>query len=167
MGDSMETDVLLKFLCNKLDSNEGLPWLTGYSGSFREDTSPEGTITIKQVGGWLWLSVELYMEGTTMDQTTDRLGGDPYEAEVRYDWIGPADTAPEKVSHPNELDEWAKLKTSYVRENNDSGYWGSHNGKWVDAFLEDGTVTLCVASGRYQDVPPESTTTIEEVKLEP
>ncbi len=35
------------------------------------------------------------------------------------------------------------------------------------SLLEDGTVTLRVASGRYQDVPPESATSTEEVKLEP
>lgn len=162
----METDELNEFLCKRLSSHEGLPWLNGYSGSYREENSPDGIIIVKQVGIWLWVSVGLDMDGTTMDQTTDRLRGDPYEAEVRYDWIGLATTAPEKVSHTDQLDEWAKLSTSYVRENNDSGYWGSHNGKWVEKLLEDGTVTLRVASGRYQDAPPESTTKLEQIELD-
>ena len=114
----METSELLEFLCNQLKNEEGLPWLSGYSGSYREDTLPNGSFTIKEIGVWLWVKAELDLDGSTMDQTSG-VSGDPYEANVEYHWIGLADNAPEKVSSPEELDTWAKLSTRYVCENND------------------------------------------------
>jgi hypothetical protein len=100
-----------------------------------------------------------------MDQTTDRLSGDPYYAEIAYDWVGLAEAAPKSVSDPKDLDEWAIIKTHYVLENNDVGYWGSHNGEWVESVTEEGLVSVRSASGRYEDVDPVSTTSVEEIDL--
>lgn len=162
----MNTDKLLEVLTNKAEDETGLPWLEGYSGSFRPEGSPEGEVTTKQVGVFLSVSVKIDLDGTTMDQTTDRLSGDPYWAKVRYDWIGIAETAPDAVSNPEQLDDWSLLKTDYVCENTDSGLWGEHKGSWVKSLKEDGTVTLLDAEGRYEDVSPESTATERTVKLD-
>ncbi|MHA2143080.1 MAG: hypothetical protein ACXADC_00655 [Candidatus Thorarchaeota archaeon] len=134
-------------------------------GSFRPDDPPSGSISVNQVADWLWVKARLSYEGTTMDQTTDRLGGDPYEANVSYDWIGDAKTAPAKPSNASELDAWAAFKTRYVSENTDVGLWGEHGGSWVENLAEDGSITLYEASGRYQDVSPESTAEKKELKL--
>lgn len=149
-----------------MKSLEGLPWMNGYSGSYRPDNSPQGEARVKEIGVWLHVIVNVTYDGTTMDQTTDRLSGDPYEALVVHGWIGLAETAPKKVSKPEELDEWAKLSTRYVQENTDVGIWGEHQGSWFEGLEEDGTVTLKEASGRFQDVSPESLATEKTLKLE-
>ncbi|MHA2065324.1 MAG: hypothetical protein ACXABY_13190 [Candidatus Thorarchaeota archaeon] len=141
--------------------------MTRYSdmGSFRPDGPPSGSISVNQVAGWLWVKASLSYEGTTMDPTTDRLSGDPYEADVSYDWIGDAKNAPAQPSNSGELDAWAAFNTRYVCENTDVGLWGEHGGGWVEDLAEDGTITLHEASGRYQDVTPESTAEVKKVKL--
>jgi hypothetical protein len=100
-----------------------------------------------------------------MDPSTDRAGGDPYIAQVRYDWIGPAASALHKVTDPKELDAWAILSTFYAREYTDVGIWGVHEGSWVESLSEDGTVTIREANGRFQDESPESKSTLRTVKL--
>lgn len=169
----MQTDGLLFALCKKVLNHVSLPWLAGYlsSGSlygnrFMESSPPESAIDAKQVGPWLFMTVSISYEGVTDGPSTDRAGGDPYLAEVRYDWIGPAASAPHKVNRPEELDAWAVLRTFYVCENNDVGIWGVHEGSWVESPSEDGTVTIRDASGRFQDEPPESKSTVRTVKLE-
>lgn len=149
-----------------MKSLEGLPWMNGYSGSFRPDEPPQGEARVTEIGVWVYVTVDIMYEGTTMDQTTDRLSGDPYKAMVECGWIGLAETAPKKVSKPEELDEWAKLSTRYVRENTDVGIWGEHDGSWIARLEEDGTVTLKEASGRFQDVDPESLATEKTLKLD-
>ncbi len=163
----MDTKELLEYLRKQLEGLEGLPWMSGYRshGSFRPEDSPSGTITTDQKGKWLWVKARLSYKGTTMDPTTDRLSGDPYAAYVAYDWIGPADSAPSKVSHSEDLEEWAQIKTEYACEYTDVGLWGVHSGEWVEVIQEDGTVTLYKAKSRFQDVTPESTATVEQVKL--
>ncbi|MHA1960402.1 MAG: hypothetical protein ACW99U_09235 [Candidatus Thorarchaeota archaeon] len=163
----MDTGELLEFLRNRLGDLEGLPWMSGYSshGSFTEDIPPSGSVHTEEIGKWLWVKARLLYNGTTSDPTTDRLSGDPYQAHMAYDWVGPIDSAPEKASTPGDLEEWAQIKTTYTCEYTDVGLWGEHQGRWVDDVGEDGTVTIRVAKGRFQDVTPESTATTETVKL--
>ena len=163
----MDTKELLENLRKPLEGLEGLPWMSGYlsHGSFRPEKPPSGSITTEQIGKWLWVKARLLYEGTTMDQTTDRLSGDPYEAHVSFDWIGLAESAPSKISHSEELEKWAQIKTEYTCEYTDVGLWGVHEGEWVGEMKEDGTVSLYKAQGRFQDVTPESTATVEQVKL--
>ncbi len=168
----MQTDSLLSVLRKKVLSHDSLPWLTGYlscssiSGEiFTESSPPESGIEARKIGPWLFVTVSINYEGTTDGPTTDRAGGDPYLAELRYDWIGPAASAPHEVTDPEELDAWAVLRTFYVRENNDVGIWGVHEGSWVESLSENGTVIIREASGRYQDESPESKSTRRIVKL--
>lgn len=164
----MDTAALLEWLQNQLRSQDVLPWMSNYTefGSFRESAPPSGTITLEEKGSWLWIKARLLYSGTTMDQTTDRLGGDPYRAQVAYDWVGPASSAPQKVTRPEELDEWAKLAVVYYCEYTDVGLWGVHQGRWVEDVAQDGIATVRVAKGSFQDVAPESTASTEEVILE-
>jgi hypothetical protein len=111
------------------------------------------------------VTVRISYEGTTDGPATDRASGDPYSAQVRYDWIGPAASAPHKVTDPEELDAWAVLSTLYVREYNDVGIWGVQEGSWVESLGEDGTVTIREANGRFQDELPESKSTGRTVML--
>jgi len=154
----MNTVELLKQLRKQIESYEDLPWMTGYTshGSYRPDGSPAGEIRLQEIGDWLSVVAVFRWEGTTMDQTTDRLSGDPYSSVVRYDWIGSKKSAPSKVSKPEELDTWASLKLKYARENTDVGIWGVHEGSWVEELKEDGTVTIRDAKGRYEDEDPQT-----------
>lgn len=167
----MQVDGLLSDLCKKVLDHDCLPWLTGYltgrrwGFTFEQSSPPEGDIEAKQIGPWLLVTVRINYEGATDGPTTDRAGGDPYAAEVRYDWIGPATSAPWKVNDSEELDAWAILHTFYVREYNDVGIWGGHEGSWVESLSEDGTVIIREANGRFQDASPESKTTVRTVKL--
>ncbi|MHA2264347.1 MAG: hypothetical protein ACXAEN_18290, partial [Candidatus Thorarchaeota archaeon] len=70
-----------------------------------------------------------------------------------------------KVSHSEELEEWAQIKTEYACEYTDVGLWGVHEGVWVEEVHEDGIVSLHKTRGRFQDETPESTATVEQVKL--
>jgi hypothetical protein len=93
------------------------------------------------------------------------LSGDPYSGVVRYDWIGPKSTAPQKVSTQEELDAWASISLKYARENTDVGIWGVHSGSWVEDLTEDGTVVIRDVKGSYQDEDPHSLGTSRTVKL--
>ncbi len=164
----MKTKKLLEQLCKEVESEVCLPWLSGYTdfGSFNDDGPPEGEVRLQHVGLWLSVVVEITYSGSTMDPTTDRVGGDPYSALARFDWIGPADTAPSEVSDQSELDDWALYKSRYAREYTDTGSWGVHKGSWLDGLDENGTVTYREATGPFQDVAPESVTEIKTIKLE-
>ncbi len=164
----MKAEKLIKNLCKEVENEEDLPWLSGYTdfGSFRPEGTPEGSIRTEQIGPWTLVMITISHSGTTMDRTTDRSGGDPYSVTVRYDWVGPAENAPEEVSKQKELDDWSVLNTRYVCEYTDVGSWGQHKGTWIRDLKEDGTVTLGVASGSFQDVSPESTAETETQKLE-
>jgi hypothetical protein len=171
-GATMQTDRLLSALFKKVLSHDSLPWLAGYlscssvSGeSYTESSPPEGDIDAKQIGPWLLVTASINYDGATDGPTTDRAGGDPYSAQVRYDWIGPADSAPHEVTSPEELNAWALFSTFHVREYNDVGIWGVQEGSWVESLSEDGTVTIREANGRFQDELPESKSTLREVVL--
>lgn len=163
----MKAEKLVESLCGDLKNESGLPWLSRYTdfGSFRPENSPEGEFSVKQIGPWLSVIIQISYSGTTKNRSTG-LGGNPYSAVVRYDWVGPAETAPETVSNQDELDDWSVLNTRYVCEYTDVGSWGEHKGTWVKDLKEDGTVTLGVASGTFRDVSPESTAEEKTQKLE-
>ena len=74
----MKTDAQMKNLEGRLTSHTDLPWVNDYSGSFRPEGSPEGHIKSEEIGKWLSIVVVFRWEGTTMDQTSDWLSGDPY-----------------------------------------------------------------------------------------
>ena len=100
-----------------------------------------------------------------MDQTTDRLRGDPYYCVVRFDWIGLIETAPSKVESPEELDEWAIQSLKYTRENTDAGAWGVHQGSYIEELKEDGTLIVRDQKGRYEDVDPMTIGDLRTIQL--
>ncbi|MFW9844879.1 MAG: hypothetical protein ACFFEV_09905, partial [Candidatus Thorarchaeota archaeon] len=124
----MKTDSLMKEIESRITSYDDLPWLCNYEewGSMRSSENPEGAISFNEIGKWLTVIVVHRWEGTTMDQTTDRLSGDPYYCVVRYDWIGLLESAPSTAKTITELDDWAIHSLKYVRENTDVGAWGVH-----------------------------------------
>lgn len=164
----MKTDAVLKEIEARITSHTDLPWLSDYTdmGSHRPDGPPEGSISFQELGKWLVIVLIYRWEGTTMDQTTDRLSGDPYYCVVRYDWIGLIETAPSKVKTVEELDEWAIHSLKYIRENTDAGAWGSHEGSYIEGFTKDGKVTLHDQTGRYADVDPATEGGLREIQLE-
>ncbi len=121
----MKTDTLMQDLTKRIESYADLPWVNGYTGSFRPEGSPEGNIELKEIGNWLSIVAVFRWDGTTMDQTTDRSSGDPYSCVVRYSWIGPKESAPNKVSTPEELDTWASVSLKYASENTISDWYVS------------------------------------------
>ena len=164
----MKTDAVLKEIEGRITSRSDLPWLSGYTshGSHSPDDPPEGEISFQEIGKWLVIVLIYRWEGTTMDQTTDRLSGDPYYCVVRYDWIGLLETAPSKVKTVAELDEWAIHSLKYVRENVDVGAFGSHQGSYIEELKKDGALTLRDQIGRYQDVDPGTEGELRELQLE-
>ena len=164
----MKTDAVLKEIEGRITSHTDLPWLSGYTdhGRHSPDDPPEGEISFQEIGKWLVIVLIYRWEGTTMDQTTDRLSGDPYYCVVRYDWIGLLETAPSKVKAVAELDEWAIHSLKYVRENTDVGAFGSHQGSYIEELKKDGALTLRDQIGRYQDVDPGTEGELRTVQLE-
>lgn len=164
----IEIAALLKEIESRLTSYEDLPWLSRYTdhGSFRPDGEPEITTNFEQIGKWLVVVIIFEWDGTTMDQTTDRLGGDPYYGVLRHDWIGLAETAPSSVKSIKEMNDWAVKSLKYVRENNDVGDWGLHEGAYFEAMNEDGTLVIRVQHGKYQDVDPMTIGELETIQLE-
>lgn len=160
-------DALLKNIEGRIKSYDDLPWMEGYTshGSFRPDGSPESAPSFQEIGKWLVVVIIFRWEGTTMDQTTDRLSGDPYYGVVRYDWIGLIETAPSEAKTPEELDEWAIHSLKYVRENTDAGTWGVHQGSYIDQMAKEGKVVIRDQKGTYQDVNPETTGELRTIQL--
>ncbi len=80
--------------------------------------------------------------------TTDRSTGDPIADQIIRDWIGLVESVSEKVSRPEELDEWALMKT----------VWTSHNnitrGRRVEELAKDGKVKIRFDPPRF-DAPIE------------
>ena len=164
----MKTDELMKHLSGRIESYQDLPWMQGYSdhGNFRPDGEPEGAISFQEIGRWLVVVVVYRWEGTTMDQTTDRLRGDPYHCVVRYDWIGLKETAPSKVESIEEVNEWAIQSLKYVRENTDAGAWGVHSGSYIEELKEDGTLILRDQKGKYEDIDPMTEGELRTIQLD-
>ena len=164
----MKTDALMKDIEGRITDHSLLPWLSNYTdhGSHRPYEPPEGSISFQEIGKWLVVIVAFRWEGTTMDQTTDRLGGDPYYSIVRYDWIGLKETAPSEVKTIEELNQWSIRSLNYVCENTDVGSWGVHQGSYIDELKEDGTLVIRVQEGRYQDVDPMTEGELETIQLE-
>ena len=164
----MKTDALMKEIEGRITDYSVLPRLLNYTefGSHRPSGNPKGSISFKEIGKWLVVIVVFRWEGTTMDYTTDRLGGDPYYCVVRYDWIGPKENTPSDVKTVEELDDWAIKSMTYVRENTDVGVWGVHQGSYMEELKEDGTLVIRVQNGRYQDVDPLTEGVLETIQLE-
>ena len=157
----IDTEELHMFLLEKLKNLEGI----SPPGYFEDDGPPMGSTESISVDPWLWIKCRLEYEGRTHDRTSG-VSGDPYEAHVWYDWVGKADTAPAKVSRPEDLERWALLSTYYLREYTDVGVWGRQDGRYVESLEADGSVKIRNARGRFQDVSPESLSEVEEIKLE-
>ncbi len=156
--DEMKTDALMKDIEARIINYSVLPWLSDYTeyGSHRPDGSPEGAISFQEIGKWLCVVVVFRWEGSTMDQTTDRLSGDPFYCVVRYDWIGLKETAPTQANKIDDLNSWATQSLFYVRENTDVGIWGVHEGSYVEDLKVDGTLTIRDVKGKYQDEDPRT-----------
>ncbi len=161
-------DALIKDIESRLKSHADLPWMEGYTdhGSFRPDGEPENAPSFQEIGKWFVIVVIFRWEGTTMDQTTDRLSGDPYYCVARYEWIGLMETAPSEAKTPEELDEWAVQSLKYVRENTDAGIWGVHQGSHIEQMTKDGKLVIRDQKGTYQDVNPETTGELRTIQLE-
>ena len=157
----INTGELHKFLLQKLEKLEGI----SPPGYFSDEGPPSGSTTVITVGPWSWIKSRYVYEGRTMDETSG-ISGDPYEAHTWYDWIGRTESAPAKVSKPEDLERWAIVSTCYLREYTDVGVWGRQEGRYVESIDEDGIVKIRNAGGRFQDVAPESLTEFEEIKLE-
>jgi hypothetical protein len=164
---AMKTDAVLKEVEERITSYSDLPWLSSYTdhGSHRPDESPIGEISFQEIGKWLIVILIYRWEGTTMDQTTDRLGGDPYYCIVRYDWIGFIETAPSEAKTIEYLDEWALHSLKYVCENTDVGAWGLHEGSYIEDLKEDGTLVIRDQKGKYQDVDPMTEGELRTIQL--
>ncbi len=163
----MNVDALMKDISERIVNHSVLPWLSDYTefGHHHADGTPEGAPSLQEIGKWSIVIVIFRWEGTTMDQTTDRLSGDPYYAVVRYDWIGLTETAPEMVNTIEELDAWAIQSLKYVRENTDVGAWGRHEGSYIEDFKPDGTVIIRDQTGKYEDIDPAETGELRTIHL--
>jgi len=164
----MDTEELNKFLMEDLKREVEKRWSDNYSG-FEEASPPDGQIITEKIAPWLWVKARIEYEGASWTPSTDRASGDPEDAHTWRDWIGLAESAPDKVSIPEELDNWALLSTTYSRTYRDIQIpdpWGFHSGRWVEALSEDGIVTVrVVTEERFQDVSPETKTTTEYIDL--
>ncbi|NHJ46625.1 MAG: hypothetical protein FK733_02445 [Asgard group archaeon] len=164
---TIDIDKLEKFLLKKLIDEVEDEW-SEYS--FTEDGP--GTIDRQVIpaGEWLFVKILVNYSGRTMDPSTDRLKGDPEDVHGWYTWIGLNDTAPKKVSKPEELDNWAHISTYYrltFRDVQYPGPFGFHEGRMVKDFNPDkGTVDLyIVTERRFQDEAPISKTKEETIDL--
>ncbi len=161
----MDTCALEKFLINYLEEEVNKDFNKAKYQTFEAESPPSGYITLTETDPWLWIKSRVNYRGATWSPSTDRVSGDRYEAHEWRDWIGLANSAPTKVSRPEELEEWALLTTTYLREYTDWGEWGRHKGRWVKDLQADGTVTILIAEGVFHDVSPENTTKVEHLKL--
>ncbi|MGY5858329.1 MAG: hypothetical protein RTU63_03095 [Candidatus Thorarchaeota archaeon] len=164
----MKIDALLKKIEGRLKSYADLSWMEGYTdhGNFRPDGKSENAPSFQEIGKWLVVVVIFRWEGTTMDQTTDRLSGDPYYCVVRYDWIGLLETAPSEAKTIEEMDDWAVESLKYVRENTDAGTWGVHQGSYIEQMTKEGKLVIRDQKGAYQDENPETTGELRTIQLE-
>ncbi|MFX1451462.1 MAG: hypothetical protein ACFFCM_11505, partial [Promethearchaeota archaeon] len=161
----IDTTALQKFLMEQLETKINEKFENDKWEHFEAKNPPIGYITLIKIAPWLWVKSRVNYRGARWNPTTDRVLGDRYEAHAWCDWIGLIDTAPPKVSNPEELDEWALLTKTYLREYTDTGDWGRHKGGWVSDLQGDGTVTIHVAEGVFHDISPEKTTTVKHLKL--
>jgi len=149
---------LEKYLIKKLVDEVKDEWSD--LSHFRETKPGTAEVTTVIVGKWLCVKILVNYNGTTMDQTTDRLSGDPEDAHAWYDWIGLEETAPKKASKLEELDNWADITTYYritFRDVQYPGPFGHHNGRMIKIFTPDGKGEIYEAmERRFQDESPVS-----------
>lgn len=161
----IDTSAFKQFLINQFETEINRDFNQSPYQTFEPESPALGYITIMSIGTWLWIKSRIAYRGATWSPSTDRLNGDRYEAHDWRDWIGLTESAPNKVSRPEELDEWALITTTYLREYTDTGEWGRHKGRWISDLWADGTVTILIAEGVFHDISPEKTTKVEQVKL--
>jgi hypothetical protein len=161
----IDTNALKNFLIKQLETEINEKFKKESHTLFEASSLPIGYITLISIDPWLWVKSRVNYRGAKWTPSTDRLKGDRYEAHDWRDWIGLANSAPTKVSRPEELDEWGLLSTNYLREYTDTGTWGRHKGRWVSELQADGTVTILIAEGVFHDISPEKVSTIERLKL--
>ena len=161
----INTGALEKFLINKFETKINKTFDNDSYETFESESPASGYITLINIDPWLWVKSRVNYRGARWNPSTDRLKGDRYEAHNWRDWIGLIDYTPNKTSRPEELDEWALLTTTYLREYTDTGNWGRHSGRWISDLKTDGTVTIFIAEGVFHDVSPEKKAKKELLKL--
>jgi hypothetical protein len=138
--------------------------------SFTEDGPGAIDRQVMTADKWLFVKILVNYSGRTWDPSTDRLKGDPEDVHAWYTWIGFIETAPKKVSKPEDLDNWAHISTYYkltFRDVQYPGPFGFHEGRIVKDFHpETGVVELYVAiERRFQDEAPISKCKEETIDL--
>lgn len=107
---------------------------------------PTGQTTASFIGPWLWVRAVLKCDGHFWSPSTDSEQDAEEDHGSELNWIGPAATAPTRVSGPEELDRWALLKTTCI----------SHNlrkeGRTVQRLDENGAVDVLVFTNAYPNV---------------
>ncbi|MHA1112794.1 MAG: hypothetical protein ACTSRE_17030 [Promethearchaeota archaeon] len=105
--DDMETKKLEKYLIKK-------------HCSFMNKTDPDymlksanGKVTLHKIGFWLWLKVRISGSYTMKWYSRADTERTSHYLDYRHDWIGLSESAPTKVSRPEELETWASLSTAY------------------------------------------------------
>ena len=161
----IDTNALNEFLIKDLETKINEKFSKESYTSFEALALPKGNITLITIDHWIWVKSRFFYLGARWDPSTDRAKGDRYDAHHWRDWIGLANSAPTKVSRPEELDKWAILATTYFREYTDTGDWGKHEGQWISELQEDGTVTIQEAEGVFHDVSPEKSTTVKQLRF--
>lgn len=153
-SSKIDTKNLKKFLIEQLKTEVDNDWKNNSYAS-AEFYPPAGKITIKFVGPWLWIKSQIIYGGVRWDPSTDRLRGDFESTERWYDWVGLAKSAPKNVSHPEELDKWAEIKTDYYIHNL------LHEGREIIEITKDGNVKIRIDTFSYPDVESK----YENIKL--
>ena len=162
----IDTIALNDFLIKEFETKINEKFKNESYTSFEALSPPKGYITLITIDPWLWVKSRVNYRGARWTPSTDSSKGDRYEAHDWRDWIGLANSAPTKVTCPEELDKWAILATTYLREYTDTGDWGKHEGQWISELQADGTATIHVAEGVFHDISPEKSIIVKNLKLE-
>ncbi|MFX0106793.1 MAG: hypothetical protein ACFE7R_00760 [Candidatus Hodarchaeota archaeon] len=121
-----------------------------------------GKVTLQKIGSWLWVKARI--SGSFVEKWYSRADSErtSHYLDFRHDWIGLSESAPSKVSTPEELETWALLSTAYEYHEHDPYYVDDSSyldcsGRWVEDISEDGRVTIMIASvsKRWEGVLPQ------------
>ena len=145
---TIDTTELNEFLIKQLKDRIEKSYEDDPTAHAKFGSHPWGRITTEIIGVWVWIKSDVTYRGTKWDFTTDRSTGDPFADQILRNWIGLVESVSEKVSCPEELDEWALIKT----------VWTSHNnitkGRRVEELTKDGKVKIRFDPPRF-DAPIE------------
>lgn len=138
--------------------------------SFTPSGPPTCEIESHTKDKWFGIKALVNYKGSTMDPSTDRASGDPEDAHAWYDWIGLAETVPNIVKHPDELNNWAHLATYYritFRDVQYPGPFGFHSGRLLKEFITESGIAevYIVTKERFQDEAPISKTKVIKIDL--